>query len=251
MMDDHSTPGLELLSRRSGPGLIVRNPLQNVLMKNSPEHHENLLTNIPMATPDKKGSARPAPQGTERKEKELVQIRKALEVQAAEILGYKTELGLALDKIASLEDKIVRLRQSGPFIDVSASKEALAPIDADPELIELKVTPIDFKRPSIAIPHNQPFKVCFAITLPMRKRENQPPLPCRVSVFAKQLGSGTRMKIGETETIIEESENIQACLLGNALQTGTYRFEVQAVLDIPGKSTPYVARLDDGLINVY
>lgn len=204
-----------------------------------------------MATPDKKGSARPAQQGNERTETELVQIRKALELQEAEILGYKNELGLALDKIASLEDKIVMLEQPRPVIEAAACKEALALMTADPELIELKVTPIDFKRPSIAIPHNQPFKVCFSINLPMRRGENQPPLPCRVSVFAKQLGSGTRMKIGETETIIDESENIQACLLGNALQAGTYRFEVQAELDIQGKSAPYVARLDDGLINVY
>lgn len=196
---------------------------------------------------EERGSAR---QKKEQKNSELETLRKTIDLQSTELSSYKRELAQALDSIVELENEIVAFRQKTTSDGVRAV-ESIELLEGDAALVDLKVTPLDYARPSIAIPCDRPFKLCMMINLPRSKARDAQPLHWRLSVFAKQLAGGSRMIVGEIDAIVMEDESVQACLVGKALQSGTYRFEVQAALDIPGTAAPYVTRLEDGLINVY
>jgi hypothetical protein len=203
-----------------------------------------------MTAPDIKGeSGTPGKRGRQAGE-ELEKLQKALELKDEELSRYKNELVEALERISDLENRFVLFEKEDEAIEPEAADRAIE-LASPPELINLNVTPIDFNRPSVAIPHDQPFKVCLSLNLAGMKEAARGKFPCLISVFAKQLGSGNRMKVCETEKIVEAPENVQACLMGNALSVGTYRFEIQASASIPGSCNPYVARIEDGLINVY
>ncbi|NTV24609.1 MAG: hypothetical protein HGB01_00180 [Chlorobiaceae bacterium] len=203
-----------------------------------------------MTSADSKEDSGSARQKKEQKNSDLESLQKTIDLQRTELSSYKNELAQALDRIVELENDIVAFRQKTTSDDKSAV-EPIEFMEGDAVLVDLKVTPLEYTRPSIAIPCDRPFKLCMMITLPRPKDRNAPPLPWRLSVFAKQLAGGSRMIIGEIDANVMEDECVQACLVGKALQSGTYRFEVQAALDIPGTTTPYITRLEDGLINVY
>lgn len=203
-----------------------------------------------MPSADIKGDAGSARQKKEPGNPELEKLQKTIDVQSTELSSYKRELTQVLDRIAELENKLVMIEQEMPEeTQTPSSPEEF--IEGEAKLLQLKLTPVDFSRPSIAIPHDRPFKLCLSINLPRPKSRDAHPLPWRLSVFAKQLAGGSTRIVGETDASAGESDDIHACMMGYALQTGTYRIEVQASTHLPGNEEPYITRIEDGLINVY
>lgn len=205
-----------------------------------------------MNSPDKKVAARSVQQSQKGQQSaELEEIRNTLDSHQMAMKGYKDELVLVLDKLAVIEEHLITLQHPLLPKSVETTFRNLEVAEANLELIDLQVTPLDFKRPSIAIPGGQPFKLFVALKMTGTARMAQERFACRIAVFAKQLGSGIRVKVGEADKMVDQPGSVQACLTGKALSNGTYRFEIQTAATIPGNSAPYVARVEDGLINVY
>jgi hypothetical protein len=203
-----------------------------------------------MPPADIKGNAGSGRQKKDLEKTELEKLQNTLDEQEFEISGYKKELASALERINELEGKILILEQK-PSHDVKKPTAQDLVMEGEATLIDIKITPVDFSRPSVAIPQDRPFKLCLSVNLPRPKSVVDLSLPWRLSVYAKNMAGGTRWILGETIARTGDTEKIQTCMMGNAPKTGTYRIEIEAVLTPPGDQQPFVTHLEDGLINVY
>jgi hypothetical protein len=99
----------------------------------------------------------------------------------------------------------------------------------------------------------------FEITLPFDLADVQSPgsqgIDFNLSLNAKKLRGGSRMKLGEAQGTFEPSLDSEVTLKCPGLKEGVYRMVVDLVLKPPlkevGSQAEQVATLDGGLLQIY